>query len=80
MRDDKQNELITHEGITGTFLYNPDLAGIVIIQDIQGNEVEIDGMDLLTFVAESYVRPKLMKCVEETSVKDLLLNQLDPIS
>ena len=72
----EQDELITHEARSATFMYNKDLAGIVMIQDIQGNEVEVDGEDLLTFIAESYVRPKLIQSIEETPPEDLLLNQL----
>jgi hypothetical protein len=76
---EKQDDLITHEGRTATFLYNKNLAGVVIVQSILGDEIEVDGDDLLTFVAEAYVRPRLIKCVEETDAKELLLNQLDPL-
>lgn len=72
----KQDELIAHEGRTATFLYNKNLAGIVIINDIQGGEVEVSSEDLIAFMAEAYVKPKLIKSIEETPPEDLLLNQL----
>lgn len=72
----KQDDLIAHEGRTATFLYNKNLAGIVIINDIQGGEVEISGEDLIAFMAEAYVKPKMIKAIEETNPKDILLNQL----
>ena len=72
-------ELSIHEERTATFQYSPDLTGIVAIQDIAGGEVEVDMDDLISFVAEAYVRKTLIKCIEATPAKDLLLNQLNPL-
>ncbi len=76
MENQKQDELIAHEGRTATFLYNKNLDGIVIINDIQGGEIEVSGEDLIIFLAEAYIKPKLIQSIEETTPKDLLLNQL----
>jgi hypothetical protein len=72
----KQDELIAHEGRTATFMYNKNLDGIVIINDIQGGEVEVSGEDLIIFMAEAYVKPRYIQSIEETPPEDLLLNQL----
>lgn len=72
----KQDDFLIHEGRTASFLYNKNLAGIVVIKDIFDNELEIDGMDFIDFIAEAYVKPNLIQSIKETPPKDLLLNQL----
>jgi len=46
----------TFKGDKGNvFIYNSDFSGEVIVQDIAGNEVKIDGSDILDFVAYCFV-------------------------
>ena len=73
-----------YEGRTATFQYEnesgdkvKDFKGNIIIHSILGEEVEVDAEDIIEFIAEQYVRPKLIKCIEQTPSKDLLLNQLN---
>jgi len=70
-----------YEGRTATFQYNlsDTYKGMVVIHSILGEEIEVSMEDLVEFMAEAYVRPRLIRCINGTSAEDLLLNQLEPL-
>ena len=79
MNEDGDTPMGEFKGGTANFQYNRDLTGFVAISNALGSEIEIDMEDLVNFVAEVYVRPRLIKCINATPPRDLLLNQLNPL-
>jgi len=73
----EEENLQEYEGRTATFQYKPGLEGMIVIHSILGEEIEVSSEDLFDFIVECYVRPRLIKCIENTPVKDLLINQLE---
>lgn len=65
------------EGDT-TINYNSDLSGLVQIKNFSG-EIKLEFKDLIKFVAETFVRPSLIKIIENADAKDLLLGQFNPL-
>lgn len=64
----------TFKGDKGAvFIYNSDLSGDVIVQDIAGNEVKIDGSDILDFVAYCFVLRNRIEKLEQADSRELLL-------
>jgi len=63
---------------TATFVYD-DLTSTVRINNILGQELEVQMEDLVKFVAEAFVRPSLIKIIENANEKDLLLGQFNPL-
>ena len=62
------------------FHYNSDFSGNVIVTDkksLLGDTMEIPAQDFLKFVADAYVRPKLITCIEQTPAEDLLINLIN---
>jgi len=70
-------------GESAIFQYNVDLTGSILVRSLLpgqfGEEIEMDAEDLINFIAEAYVRPRLIECIKKTPAKDLLLNQLHPL-
>lgn len=66
--------MYTFKGDKGAvFIYNSDLSGEVIVQDIDGNEVKIDGGDILDFVAYCFVLGGKIEKLEQADSRELLL-------
>jgi hypothetical protein len=64
----------TFKGDKGTiFNYNEDFSGDIIVKDVTGNEVTIDGNDILDFVAHCYVQPKRIEKLEQSDSIELLV-------
>lgn len=60
-----------------TFHYYPNFSGDVLIENHQdGLTMCVPGDDLLQFIADAYVRPKMISAIEQTPAPDLLMNQL----
>ena len=63
-----------------TFYYNENFEGDITIECHQISDgaatMRIPGADLLQFVADAYVRPKMISAIEQTPASDLLMNQL----
>ncbi len=55
-----------------TFNYNSDFSGEVIINDINGNDVKVEGSDILEFVALCYVQGKKIERLEQADYEELL--------
>lgn len=63
----------TFKGNEGaTFNYNSDFSGEVIINDINGNDVKVEGSDILEFIALCYVQGKKIERLEQADYEELL--------
>ena len=66
------------------FQYNEDFSGEIVItnntpsdgRQLLSKWTSIPAEDLLVFLAEAYVRPKMLSAIEQTPPLDLLLNQI----
>lgn len=78
--------MIEYKGKTCSIHYNENLIGDLIIKSyhcgyslgLDKGEVQIDINDILEFVAEKYIKPKLIQCIENTPPLDILTNQINP--
>jgi len=62
------------------FHYNSDFSGNVVVtyrKALLSDTIEIPAQDFLKFVADAYVRPKLISCIEQTPAEDLLINLIN---
>jgi len=55
-----------------TFNYNSDFSGEVVINDVNGNDVKVEGSDILEFVALCYVQGKKIERLEQADYEELL--------
>ncbi len=63
----------TFKGNKGTiFNYNSDFSGKIIIKDINNNDAEIEGSDILEFVALCFVQGKKIERLENANYEELL--------
>ena len=72
------SDAIEFKGKSTSFAYEEDI-GIVHIQGAFGPEAEVDIDDILAFVAEVIVRPKLIEVIKNAEPNDLLLGQFNPL-
>ena len=62
-----------------TFIHNGDLAtGMVTIRHDDGTELSFPGEDLLAFVGDAFVRPRLIAQLEDAHAIDLLTRMENP--
>lgn len=63
---------------TGTAIFDfaDDFSGSMIITEKRCPEriIEIDAKDLLEFVAQKYVKPRIIASIENASIDDLLVS------
>jgi hypothetical protein len=76
----------TYDGKTCTILYNKKLIEAILIKSnlphdrigLDRGEIQVDPMDIIEFVAETYVKPKLIQRIKNTPALDILINQITP--
>jgi hypothetical protein len=61
----------TAELKSARFHYNSDLSGKVIITTVDGDSIEVDGNDILSFVAE-FIRMERIDKIEQLTTDELL--------
>jgi hypothetical protein len=69
---------IKFDGKTTTFFYDND-TGMVLIQGGFEPEIQVDVQDLISFISEVIVRPKLIEVIKNAEPIDLLLGQFNPL-
>lgn len=76
----------TYKGKTCFIHYPENLVGEIIIKSnlpcervgLDRREIQVNITDILEFVAEIYVKPKLIQCIKNTPPLGILLNQINP--
>jgi hypothetical protein len=78
--------MLIYEGKTCTIHYPENHEGETIIHSklphdrigLDRGEILVNSEDILEFVAKTYVKPKLIQCIENTPPLDMLINQISP--
>lgn len=66
----------TFKTATAIFDFADDFSGSMLITEKRCPEkiIEIDAKDLLEFIAQSYVKPRVISGIQQASIDDLLLS------